>query len=114
MKRRSFVLAVLLVTGTLLLSTSALAADAVSYRAVLTPLNNSGVSGTMEFTVQGDQMSFHVDATGLEPDRAHGMQIRGFSGATTDAVLPPSSAAGADGIMTLDEAMVYLGVDKLL
>ena len=116
MKRGWFVLAGLAVIGALF-STTALAAtsaaDAVNYRAVLTPLNNSGVSGTMDFIVEGTQLNFHVEAYGLEAYRAHGMQIRGFSGATTDAALPPSSAAGADGIMTLEEAQVYLG-DRLL
>lgn len=111
MKRRWLVLAGLVLAGSLL-STTALA-ETLGYRAVLAPLNGSGVSGVMTFTVSGDQLTFQVDASGLEPYRAHGMQIRGFAGETTASLLPPSEAAGADGIMTLEEAQVYLG-DRLL
>lgn len=96
-----------------MLSSIALGAP-VKYRAVLQPLNGSGVSGQLLFTLDGDRLDLTMMASGLAPSTAHPMQIRGFWATGQDAVLPPASAAGPDGVMTLEEAMPYVGVDRLL
>ena len=48
-----------------------------SYLATFEPLNNSGVSGTAELTLEGNQLTITISAQGLEPNQVHPMHIHG-------------------------------------
>ncbi len=64
------------------------------YRADLSPLNNSGVSGTAHLMLNDDgTLTVDIMATGLEADINHDQHIHGFLDGT-NAVSPPQSAGG--------------------
>jgi len=63
--------------GALVLPAAA-AHAASTYIASLVEQNNSGVSGTATVTLDGDQLSVHVVASGLEPDKMPPQHIHGF------------------------------------
>jgi hypothetical protein len=48
------------------------------YNASLGPLNESGASGTASLTLEGDQLTVMVEASGVTPDQQHLMHIHGF------------------------------------
>src|SRR4051812_5099527 len=50
----------------------------VNYFANLTPLNNSGVTGTASLTLNGNDLTVVLNAVGLEPDKLHPQHIHGF------------------------------------
>lgn len=80
------------------------------YVADLMPLNNSGVTGTATFKIHADQ-SIHakVHAKGLAPNVVHPQHIHGFVMEDKDAVCPPASAAGEDGLLTLVDGLPFYG-----
>lgn len=77
------------------------------------PLNNSGVSGTSSFTyIVGGNFQAEVNARNLAPDMVHPMHIQGFgfeSEHPQDAICPPESAAGDDGLITSEEVLPFSG-----
>ena len=83
------------------------------YKVQLNPLNNSGVTGTAT-VMMNEKGEFEVitDVMGLAPGMVHPQHIHGF--VTEDmmdknAVCPPPSAAGPDGLMTLEEGAPFYG-----
>lgn len=83
------------------------------YKVQLNPLNNSGVTGTatVMMSANGD---FEVigDVMGLAPGMVHPQHIHGFvmeNMADQDAVCPPPSAAGDDGLLTLEDGLPFYG-----
>lgn len=84
-----------------------------SWTATLTPLNGSGVAGTVTATLAGDQLQVQVQATGLEPDQVHAIHIHGLTGRA--GVAEDSSVAGAvrdtdaDGFVEIAEAATVTG-----
>jgi len=60
------------------LSAGACLAASQTYTATFTPANNSGVTGTASVTLNGDELTYSVSATGLEPNKFHQEHIHGF------------------------------------
>ena len=101
-----------------LMAVGTFAAAAVAgptYTVNLTPLNNSGVSGSATFEVSdsGDMLMVAVAATGLVPSVMHPQHIHGFEDASMNSMLPPASAAGDDGILTVPEGAPFYGAIRL-
>lgn len=85
-------------------------AKAKMYTVDLAPLNGSGVSGTAELTLVGDQLTVRVYATGLEPNSLHPQHIHGFMDDNRNAVCPPASAdQNGDGLVDLNEGAPFYG-----
>lgn len=69
------------------------------YVATLSALNASGVSGTVEMTLRGNEMDVTISLAGLVPTQQHMQHIHGAHG--TLATCPTATSANADGIITL-------------
>ncbi len=69
------------------------------YHATLAPLNDSGVTGTVELAVTGDTMAVTISLSGLVPNHEHMQHIHGTHDMTATCSTPAS--ANADGIITL-------------
>jgi hypothetical protein len=84
------------------------------FEAHLTPLNNSGVTGkaTIKYSMNG-KFEVLIHAKGLAANRHHPQHIHGFAPdsdmAHKDATCPPMSAAGDDGLLTLEESEAFTG-----
>ncbi len=83
--------------------------QALQYRVVLNPINDSGVSGEALLTLRGNQLTVQMSAEGLEPGVVHPQHIHGFDSAKADAVCSPPEAAGDDGVISLEESSAYTG-----
>ncbi|GAB3536727.1 hypothetical protein GCM10027443_27800 [Pontibacter brevis] len=83
------------------------------YKVQLNPLNNSGVTGTATVMMKANgEFEVITDVTGLAPNMVHPQHIHGFvmeDMADQDAVCPPPSAAGADGLLTLEDGLPFYG-----
>ena len=81
--------------------------------ATFTPVNGSGISGTVRVTLDGDTLRVQADVTGLEANQAHAMHIHGLSDAagTPLDTLPLTSGVDADrdGFVELSEAQKVAG-----
>lgn len=79
----------------------------------LDPLNNSGVTGEATFTyIKDGKFEAHVNARNLAPDMVHPQHIHGFGFEDMhprEAVCPPQSAAGEDGLLTLEDGLPFYG-----
>lgn len=75
----------------------------------LKPLNDSGVRGIAIFRIKNGVMNVKVVARGVEASQTHLQHIHGFAGETTESVCPPPTAAGTDGILTLEEGLPFYG-----
>ncbi|MAY74292.1 MAG: hypothetical protein CMJ31_06120 [Phycisphaerae bacterium] len=99
------------------LATSAATAGGVGlnlWRANITALNGSGVSGTAELFLDGDNLTVTVVATGLEADMAHPMHIHGLvddmDGSSGDSTTPTIGAdTDGDGFVELAEGLPSYG-----
>ncbi len=82
-----------------------------SYLACLRPLNNSGAMALASLSLEGNALSVVILATGLKVGEMHPQHIHGFTGAEAgqNAVCPPSSAGGVDGIISLTEGLPFYG-----
>jgi len=80
------------------------------YEVKLTDLNNSGVTGTatVMYNEEGE-FTVLVNAKNLVPSMVHPQHIHGFDMEDKDAVCPPSSAAGQDGLLTLADGLPFYG-----
>lgn len=101
--------------GVALLTVSAWANATVinHYTANLTTLNDSGVTGTADLTLNGDMLTVHIMASGLMPNLAHAQHIHGTfdsSGNPTDATKPTlAQDANGDGYIELGEGQTTYG-----
>ncbi|MBA2279145.1 hypothetical protein H0V99_01755 [Candidatus Saccharibacteria bacterium] len=115
-------------TGLSLLATSGLAVAAIptrvgasptergnftNYRATLSELNDSNVTGTAQLTFDGKKLSVSIHAEGLEPGMPHPAHIHGkLTGA--DAMCPANSAdTNNDGFVSVFEGAPAYGPIKL-
>ena len=81
-----------------------------TYTADISALNNSGVSGTATLTLEGDMLTVHLMASGLEPNKLHIQHIHGFTDNNKNAICPPMSAdTDGDGIVSLTEGLPFYG-----
>ncbi len=73
-------------------------------------LNGSGVSGTATLTLMGDELTVHIQASGLEPGMVHPQHIHGFMENNKNSVCPPMSAdTDGDGLIELGEGLPFYG-----
>lgn len=83
------------------------------FKANLSPLNNSGVTGEATFIYMEDgRFQATVSAKNLAPNVVHPQHIHGFGFEDEnpqDAVCPPMSAAGEDGLLTLEDGLPFYG-----
>lgn len=88
--------------------------EVMMFKAYLNPLNNSGVTGTatIKYSKEG-KFEVLIHAKNLVSNRPHPQHIHGFAPdsdmANKDAVCPPMSAAGDDGLLTLPEGLPFYG-----
>lgn len=81
-----------------------------TYTAHISSLNDSGVSGMATLTLMGDQLTVHIQASGLEPGMVHPQHIHGFMDNNKNAVCPPMSAdVNGDGLVDLGEGLPFYG-----
>ena len=86
------------------------AAKTKMYTVDFSALNGSGVSGSAELTLKGDQLTVKVQATGLEPNMVHPQHIHGFMDNKRNSTCPTSSAdTNGDGIVDLGEGAPSYG-----
>lgn len=86
------------------------AAKTKMYTVDFTALNGSGVSGTAELTLSGDQLTVKVNATGLEPNMVHPQHIHGFIGNKANSTCPTAAAdTNGDGLVDLVEGLPSYG-----
>lgn len=85
------------------------AAKAKTYTADLMALNDSGVMGTAELTLVGNELTVKISASGLE-DGVHPQHIHGFKENNKNAKCPPASADDdGDGFIELAEGLPFYG-----
>jgi hypothetical protein len=80
------------------------------YKATLSALNNSGVMGVAQLTLNGNMLTVKIDATGLEALKSHPQHIHGFMENNKNSTCPTMAAdTNADGIVDLVEGLPSYG-----
>lgn len=80
------------------------------YTVNFNPLNGSGVSGTAELTLNGNELTVKVNATGLEPNMVHPQHIHGFAENKGNSTCPtPAADTNGDGLVDLVEGLPSYG-----
>lgn len=110
--RRCYLMAVL--AAALLAAPLLASANPIHYTANLTPLNNSGVSGTAALTLNNSTLNVHITATGLLPNKPHPQHIHGLfdmsSGQPIDSTTPTlAQDSNGDGVIELGEGATTYG-----
>lgn len=77
------------------------------YHVDLDPLNESGVDGKAVLVQRDGMLRVQIHARGLVPDTLHLQHIHGEE--SSNAVCPPPSAAGDDGVLTIGEGLPFYG-----
>lgn len=91
-----------------------MSAKAKYYTADLSALNNSGVSGTAELVLEGNELTVTINATGLVPDMTHPQHIHGFEDSNKNSKCPPASAdEDGDGLVEIGEGLPFYGAPLL-
>ena len=75
-------------------------------------LNDSGVSATGTLTLQGDQLTVEISASGLEPSAAHPQHLHGDDGELAFCPGPDFDLSG-DGLVNLEEGLEAYGGVRL-
>ncbi|WP_266202524.1 hypothetical protein [Pontibacter kalidii] len=82
----------------------------MKYTAYLSPLNNSGVTGTAKIMMKEDgKFQVIVEASNMVPNMVHPQHIHGFVMEDKNATCPDPSAAGEDGLLTLADGLPAYG-----
>jgi hypothetical protein len=91
-------------------------ANPTYYHTTFTTLNDSGVTGNANLMLDGDMLTVHIMASGLQPGMGHAQHIHGtFSngdgtGTNTDATTPTMAQdANGDGVIELGEGQTTYG-----
>ncbi len=72
-------------------------------------LNNSGVTGTAELSLEGSTLTVNISASGLDAG-AHPQHIHGFSENNGNSTCPPASAdSDGNGIISIPEGAPFYG-----
>jgi hypothetical protein len=87
------------------------AATLYEYQAVLTAENGSGVSGLATFTLNGNQLTLNLSASGLTPNQVHKDHLHGLLGVSAPDTrpAPPSADVNGDGYVESAEAAPFTG-----
>jgi len=86
------------------------AATSQSFTVDLRPLNGSEAEGRGELSLDGNQLTVDIEATGLEPDRTHEQHLHGLAVAGQEATCPSDSEdSDGDRLVDLGEARSAFG-----
>ena len=96
---------------------AAASAAPVLYQAVLDPANGSGVTGTANFSLDGDILSFSLVANNVVAGQPHLLHVHGQDispGVALDTPappppVPPNGDLDANGVVTTPEAISQIG-----
>ncbi|TPG60435.1 VPLPA-CTERM sorting domain-containing protein [Roseomonas nepalensis] len=96
---------------------AAASAAPVLYQAVLDPANGSGVTGTANFSLDGDILSFSLVANNVVAGQTHLLHVHGKDiapGVPLDTPappppVPPNGDADGNGVVTTPEAIAQIG-----
>jgi hypothetical protein len=102
-------LPVLILVISMVICSSANAAQTQEYNVVFQGINGSGVSGEGFITFDGDKLRTDIQASGLEAGQTHGIHIHGTEG--QDLKCPANS--NNDGYMSHDEVHTNFGAHAL-
>ena len=83
-----------------------------AYFVDLVPLNDPDVSGRVDFSFNDalTELTVTVAASGFVPETAHAQHVHGFpADESKNAVLPPQSAYGNDGVLQVSEGAPFYG-----
>jgi hypothetical protein len=83
--------------------------QAEQYASNIYQLNNSGVDGYAFFSLEGDQLTVEVQATGLTPDEQHMMHIHGFEDGSVATCPTQDLDTDGDGEISLEEGVPAYG-----
>jgi hypothetical protein len=86
---------------------SASAAPSQHYTATLAALNDSGVTGTADFTLTGNQLVINVKLNGATAKQGHAQHIHGTTG--KQATCPTIAAIDKTGVVSLNAGGPYYG-----
>jgi hypothetical protein len=86
-----------LLAGVALAALPAAAVAGTTFQATLTPENGSGVTGTAQLSLTGDQLTYSVQAQGLTPNIFHQEHVHGFLNPVMSSVLPTLANADVNG-----------------
>lgn len=84
-------------------------ADAISYKACLTELNDSNAVAFAYMSLEGNTLETHVYQFNVEANMLHPQHIHGLADSSANATCPPESAAGADGWLSLEDGLPFYG-----
>ncbi|MDX1545166.1 MAG: hypothetical protein R3214_14620, partial [Christiangramia sp.] len=85
-------------------------AKAKMYSVEFGSLNNSGVSGSAELSLEGSTLRVSITATGLHPEMLHPQHIHGFADDKRNSTCPPESAdTSGDGLISVGEGAPFYG-----
>jgi hypothetical protein len=79
------------------------------FTSTLLPANNSGVTGTAQFVVNGNQLTVNLHASGLVPNEMHPMHIHGFADNRQSVLPPPTADTDGDGFVETPEGEAFIG-----
>jgi hypothetical protein len=87
----------------------------------LESLNDSGVSGMAELTLDGDELTVKIEATGLEmnrphPQHIHGLPVeegKGFANPRNSTCPTAAADADGDGVVSVGEGLSNYGPVRL-
>ena len=96
---------------------AAASAAPVLYEAVLAPANNSGVTGTASFSLDGDILSFSLVANNVVANQPHLLHVHGKDIAPSVPLdtpappppVPPNGDLDNNGVVTTPEAIAQIG-----
>jgi hypothetical protein len=107
MRKSASGLAIALVIG----AAASVQAAPISYVATLLPENGSGVSGTAQFTLDGNLLTMQLSASGLTANQVHMDHLHGLLGAAAPSTspAPPTADTNHDGYIESAEAAPFTG-----
>jgi hypothetical protein len=80
------------------------------YRASLSSLNSSGVSGTAHLSLEGNMLTVTINAMGLEPGKTHVHHTHGFTDNNRNSTCPTTALdTNGDGLIDLGESVPAYG-----
>jgi hypothetical protein len=92
-----------------ILAAPALALAASTFTAPIIPTNNSGVTGSVTLSLNADQLTVAIHATGLEPDQVHPQHIHGFANGQDSRPPVPADDTNKNGLIDDVEAEAAAG-----
>ena len=80
------------------------------FKASISSLNNSGVSGMATLWLEGNKLTVKIEASGLEENKIHPQHIHGFKRDNRNSTCPTMAAdVNGDGLVDLAEGLPSYG-----